>query len=126
MYHSSLTGYQLEDFSTGDASVTTKTGTYSCLEARFLLRRLSSYSLLTDHVPLVMLVTVSIISFWGVSSSLRVAINVVMLVFASFKADNINQRFPVVAYTKVTTDHDFQDGMKRHYNIMSGNRCVHW
>ena len=113
VHHSSLTGYQLEDFSTGDASVITKTGTYSCLEARFLLRRLSSCSLLTDHVPLMMLVTVSVISFWGVSSGLRVAINVVMLVFASFKADNINQRFPVVAYTKVTTDHDdFQDGMK--------------
>ena len=50
-----------------------------------------------------MLVIMSIISFWPsrLSSSVRVCISLVLVVFASFLTDRINDTFPVVAYTKV-------------------------
>ena len=83
---------------------TTRTGTYSTIEVKFLLKRQSSYYILVHYVPILMCVIISMISFWintDKSSVARIFINLIMVVFVSLKASYINDLFPPVAYTKV-------------------------
>jgi len=91
-----LSGMDVISLQAENSDVLTATGSYSTLQAKIQFKRQSSYVIMTQMIPLIMLVIISCISFWIKSDSgvPCVIINLVMLVFASFKVDNINDMFP--------------------------------
>jgi len=82
--------------------VLTSTGSYSVIDAKFTIKRKASYYILTIFIPLKMLVIMSILSFWikTDTNGIRIIINLITLIFMSYKCDQINDMFPPVAYTK--------------------------
>lgn len=77
-------------------------GSYSCLEVSFQLKRKSSYYILTIYVPLLMFVTISMLSLWLRNDSYHVSIivNILMIIMASHTASSVTNLTPPVSYTK--------------------------
>ena len=68
------------------------------------MKRSSSFCVLTQFVPLAMLVITSLISLWiPTDYTVKIGINVLLLMFVSFKAENINNGLPYSNYTKEPT-----------------------
>jgi len=82
--------------------IMTATGTYSTIQAKIQFKRQSSYVIMTQMIPLIMLGVISCLGFWikSETGAPSLIINLIMLVFASFKVDNLNDLFPPVGYTK--------------------------
>ena len=78
--------------------------TYSTLKAVFSLRRMSAFYVNTVMVPLTMLAVTSIITLWMSpdKNNLKIGLNILLLLAASFKAENINNSLPFSYYTKAS------------------------
>ena len=78
--------------------------TYSSLKAVFSLRRMSAFYVNTVMVPLTMLAVTSIITLWMSpdKNNLKIGLNILLLLAASFKAENINNSLPFSYYTKAS------------------------
>ena len=99
-----MKGSELLSFNSEEDMVLTSTGSYSVADATFTMKREASYYILTIYIPLKMLVIMSMLSFWikADNSGVRIIINLIIVIFMSYKCDHINDMFPPVAYTKVT------------------------
>ena len=68
---------------------------------------MSSYCVLTQFVPLSMLVITSLISLWiPIDAAVKIGINALLLMSVSFKAENINNGLPFSNYTKEGMEDD--------------------
>ena len=78
-------------------------GTYSCLSANFVLIRAYGSHILMTFVPYMMMVILTWFTFWlnPSDSTLKVGINLLILLWVAMKSDSLNQALPKVAYTKV-------------------------
>ena len=101
-----MSGSELVSSDLKEDLVLTSTGSYSVIDAKFTIKRKASYYILTIFIPLKMLVVMSILSFWikNDANGIRIIINLITLIFMSYKCDQINDMFPPVAYTKVKYD----------------------
>ena len=98
------TDFGLTGNRTQSVPVTTSTATYSTLEVVLNMKRSSSFCVLTQFVPLAMLVITSLISLWiPTDYTVKIGINVLLLMSVSFKAENINNGLPYSNYTKEPT-----------------------
>ena len=98
------TDFQLTGNTTKSVAVTTSTATYSTLEVVLTINRIGSFCVLTQFVPLAMLVITSLISLWiPTDPAVKIGLNVLLLMSVSFKAEHINNGLPFTAYTKEQT-----------------------
>jgi len=95
-------GSELVSFDYEEDLVLTSTGSYSVADATFTMKREASYYILTIFIPLKMLVIMSMLSFWikTDNNGVRIILNLIIVIFMSYKCDHINDMFPPVAYTK--------------------------
>merc|ERR1712227_258195 len=95
-------GSELVSFDSDEDLVLTSTGSYSVADATFTIKREASYYILTIYIPLKMLVIMSMLSFWikTDNNGVRIIINLIIVIFMSYKCDHINDMFPPVADTK--------------------------
>ena len=95
------TDFELTGSSTKSVAVTTSTATYSTLEAVLNINRIGSFCVLTQFVPLAMLVITSLLSLWiPTDNAVKIGLNALLLMSVSFKAENINNSLPFASYTK--------------------------
>jgi len=82
--------------------VMTSTGTYSCISANFVLTRAYGSHILMTYVPYMMMVIITWFTFWlkPSDSTVKVGINLLILLWITMKSDSLNQALPKVAYTK--------------------------
>jgi len=94
--------FEVTSVRTEDDPVTTSTATYSCLKAVFSLSRMSAFYVTTQMTPLTMLVVTAVITVWMPQdkNNLKIGLNILLLLAASFKAENINNSLPFSYYTK--------------------------
>ena len=98
------TDFRLTGNRTSSVPVTTSTANYSTLEILLNITRISSYCVMTQFVPLAMLVLTSLISLWiPTDNAVKIGINALLLISVSFKAENINNGLPFSNYTKEPT-----------------------
>ena len=98
------TDFQLTGNSTKSVAVTTSTATYTTLEVVLTLTRIGSFCVLTQFVPLAMLVITSLISLWiPTDPAVKIGLNALLLMSVSFKAEHINNGLPFSNYTKEQT-----------------------
>ena len=78
--------------------------TYSTLEVVLNIQRIGSFCVMTQFVPLAMLVLTSLIALWiPTDKAVKIGITVLLLISVSFKAENINNGLPFTNYTKEPT-----------------------
>jgi len=95
------TGFQLTGQTTKSVAITTSTATYSTLEVGLTISRIGSFCVLTQFVPLAMLVITALISLWiPTDPAVKIGLNALLLMSVSFKAEHINNGLPFTNYTK--------------------------
>ena len=98
------TDFRLIGNSTSSVPVTVAAVTYSTLEVVLNIQRIGSFCVMTQFVPLAMLVLTSLIALWiPTDKAVKIGITVLLLISVSFKAENINSGLPFTNYTKEPT-----------------------
>ena len=98
------TDFRLIGNSTSSVPVTVAAVTYSTLEVVLNIQRIGSFCVMTQFVPLAMLVLTSLIALWiPTDKAVKIGITVLLLISVSFKAENINNGLPFTNYTKEPT-----------------------
>ena len=98
------TDFRLTGNSTSSVPVTVAAVTYSTLEVVLNIQRIGSFCVMTQFVPLAMLVLTSLIALWiPTDKAVKIGITVLLLISVSFKAENINSGLPFTNYTKEPT-----------------------
>ena len=98
------TDFRLTGNTTKAVVVTTSTATYSTLEVGLTINRIGSFCVLTQFVPLAMLVITALISLWiPTDPAVKIGLNALLLMSVSFKAEHINNGLPFTNYTKEQT-----------------------
>ena len=98
------TDFRLTGNTTKAVAVTTSTATYSTLEVGLTINRIGSFCVLTQFVPLAMLVITALISLWiPTDPAVKIGLNALLLMSVSFKAEHINNGLPFTNYTKEQT-----------------------
>ncbi|KAL3317321.1 hypothetical protein Ciccas_004031 [Cichlidogyrus casuarinus] len=91
-----------EDFITTECGTTTGTGEYSCIEAKFVLRRQIGFYLATTYIPNILIIIVSWLSFWVSvdAAPARVPLGLLSLLGILTQANSLSSSLPRVSYIK--------------------------
>ncbi|XP_070565026.1 glycine receptor subunit alpha-3-like isoform X2 [Ptychodera flava] len=78
------------------------TGSYTCVEVKFILVRQMGYYLIQTYIPSILIVILSWVSFWisAESSPARVALGITTVLTMTTQSSGANETLPKVSYVK--------------------------
>ncbi|KAK2160626.1 hypothetical protein LSH36_129g06010 [Paralvinella palmiformis] len=97
-----LPQFALDDYRFVDCAKTYTTGSFSCLQVNFILRRDIGYYMIQTYIPSGLVVILSWVSFWINSDAVpaRISLGVLTILTMTTQSTGVRQSLPRVSYIK--------------------------